>query len=385
MNFLIGRVRIRAHATLALSAALIATMIAFGGAASAGQKPRISTGQGVSEAQLFVAKYLQPPTSIYISTPLKVRPPKGKSIIYLESQTAGVDLVGTGLKAAAGVLGWKYRDVTYTAGQPASLQAAFATALALHPSMVFVEAESESGWGAKTISDYKKAGVRIVVSSITPVPQGGWVIGTPNSPVNNYLWGRILGAEFVADSQGLGKVAVEELPYYPGLIAVVDGFQAEVTSLCPACSVDVVQVTFAQVGGGQVPSVMVSTLQSHPGYNYVMFDYGAFSDGIDSQLAAAGLSNVKVFGDGPDTTNIAGLKSGSQLAWIAFPQFYQAWQGVDMYLRTLEKMPQAAGEQKYPVELLTQANINSTVIGASTGWEYPLKYQKQFEALWHVK
>jgi ribose transport system substrate-binding protein len=385
---------LRRGVTAALVVPVVALAVGCGSASSSSSAgsgsassapPSTSTAAAnasVNAAKAFLAPYLKPPTKIEISEPLKTKPPTGKSVIFLQLNVPGTQVIGQAMQEATKALGWKYGVIPFDQAQPQSLQAAFNTALLEHPDMVFVVAQPAATWGSQTIAHYKAAGVRIVYGAIPPVP-GGWVIGDPNAPSNNVLWGKILAAEFAVDSNGHGNVVVEHLPVFPGLTAVVQGFQSGVKTFCPGCSVNVVNVTLDQISTKSVPSFMVSQLKRTPDANYLMFDYGPFSDGIQSALEAAGLQKVKVFGEGGDVTNFAGLKSGTQLAWTTFSQAYQAWEGLDIYLRLLEGMPNAPGEQAEPVQLLTQQNINSVQLPQGN-WLYPVGYQQQFENLWHV-
>ena len=162
---------------------------------------------GVSAAKAFLAPYLKPPTKISISEPLKRKPPCCKSVIFLQLNVPGTNVIGDAVQEATKALGWKYGVLPFDQAQPQSLQAAFNTALLKHPDLVFVVAQDVATWGSQTIARYKAAGVRLLAGAIPPVP-GGWVIGDPNAPSNNVLWGKILAAEFTVDSNGHGNVVL---------------------------------------------------------------------------------------------------------------------------------------------------------------------------------
>jgi ABC-type sugar transport system substrate-binding protein len=335
---------------------------------------------GLAAAQAFVNQYSQLPKKINVTAPLPSQPPKHQKVIYLQGNTAGVEFAGDALKAAATALGWQYASVPYNAAEPATLQAAFQTALQEHPNMVYVMAAPDSTWGANTVSEYQKAGVKIVAGAI-PTPKSPYVICCSNDLSNQYIWGELVGAEFIVASHGRGDAVMETVPSYPGLAEEAQGVKDIVAKDCSACQVDFVPVTIPQITAGQIPQVMVSSLRNKPNAKFLLFDYGPFSGGIDAALSAAGLSDVQVIGAGGSPEQFSAVKQGKELAWTVFNQYYQGWQTMDMYLRSIEGTQETAAELIGPIALLTKANVGNS---DTAQWQYPLSYAQQFEKLWGI-
>ena len=161
------------------------------------------------------------------------------------------------------------------------------------------------------IEKVKDAGAKWVLTSVHPVDVKDPVIVDANAYENDELMGKVLADFFISDSKGKGNIVIEHVPAYPILEGFTDGFQAEVKELCPDCKVKIQNITIPDLTAGKVPSVMVSALRSNPDADYVGFDVGPFAAGIDSALAAAGMTDkVKIIGEAADEAAIAALKSG---------------------------------------------------------------------------
>ena len=71
----------------------------------------------------------------------------------------------------------------------------------------------------------------------------------------------------------------------------------------------------------------MSFLRSHPDTKYVITSTDSPFAGLPAALKAAGLNDVKIFGEGPSTANLANIASGDQAGGMAFA-FYEIMSGV---------------------------------------------------------
>ena len=126
---------------------------------------------------------------------------------------------------------------------------------------------------------------------------------------------------------------------------------------------------------------MVSALRSNPDADYVGFDVGPFAAGIDSALAAAGLTDkVKIIGEAADEAAIAALKSGKHAAWTGFDPVYSTRVMMDAMFRDTLGMPidqEKSGLQT--TQILTPDNV-----GDYSTWSEPQDALDQFKALWQL-
>jgi ribose transport system substrate-binding protein len=334
---------------------------------------------GVAKAQEQLKPFEAAPTKITISEPLKSKPPAGKTVVMLGTNDPNNQKLQKGLKEGAALAGWKYSTVSYDPANPATFNQAVDTALSKNPDYV---AEAGIPLTQPVIDKVKKAGAKWVLTSVHPVDINDTVIVDANAYANDEQMGKVLADWFIADSKGKGNIVIEHVPAYPILGGFTDGFQAEVKANCPDCKVKIQNITIPDLAAGKVPSVMVSALRSNPDANYVGFDVGPFAAGIDSALAAAGMTDkVKIIGEAADEAAIAGLKSGKHAAWTGFDPVYSTRVMMDAMFRDSLGMP--IDEKKAALQttqILTPENV-----GDISTWSEPKDALDQFKQLWKLQ
>ena len=335
-------------------------------------------GAGVAEAQKRLEPWKAAPTKITLTEPLKSKPPSGKTLVMLGTNDPNNQKLQKGLKELAELAGWNYSTVAYDPANPATLNGAINTALSKNPDYV---AEAGIPPTPPMLDKVKSAGAKWVLTSVHPVDVKDPVIVNANAYANDELMGKVLADWFIVDSKGKGNIVIEHVPAYPILEGFTDGFQAEVKELCPDCKVKIQDITIPDLTAGKVPSVMVSALRSNPDADYVGFDVGPFAAGIDSALAAAGMTDkVKIIGEAADEAAIAGLKSGKHAAWTGFDPVYSTRVMMDAMFRDSLGMPidqEKSGLQT--TQILTPDNV-----GDISTWSEPKDALDQFKALWQL-
>lgn len=374
-------------ALLASTAVVLLAASACGSSSSSTTSPAASTASSstagssspsVAQAKTALAADLATPTKINITTPLKSAPPAGKTIVVLGTTDPANVLIQQQTSKLAGLAHWHYALVSYDPSNPATFNAAVTTALAKHANYIV---ESGIPLTPSVEQQVKAAGAKFVLGSVYPATVAPPVIADTNTPPDFQEMAKVAADYFVSDSAGKGNAVIEHVPSYPILDSFVNGFTADVKSLCPSCSTHVVNLTLPDVLAGKGPSELISALKSNPSANYLVFDDGNFAIGIPSALAAAGLqSKVKVIGDVTTPSGLAALKNGTEAAWTGFDPQYSAWQLMDAAFRDSEGMPiDEAQEAVEPTQLVTKANV-----GSLTNWSYPTSALQQFETLWHL-
>ncbi len=373
--------------TAAVAGILLLAACGSSGSSSGGGSASPTSSSGVaassvnlSKAQAAIAPYEQLPTKITVTTPLKSAPPKGKTVVWLLATESPTNAqIGQGLKAAAQAIGWNFDEISYQGANPATLQAAFAAALTKHPVMVAEAGQPESEWGANTIKDYAKAGVLIVANAVFPFQPYPNVIGVPTGGPAEAANAKLIANWFAVTSKGKGTALWVSVPDYPIVKYGTDQFTSDLASVCPSCSVKVLNVTLPQLAAGQLLSVTVNALRADPGVKYLLFSVGDFATGIDAALQSAGLEGkVQVAGIAADTDQFAGLRKGTQLMWTGYNTQYQGYQTLDLALRHMQNLPAQLGDTIGPTAILTKANVGST----QTLWQYPTDALQQFTKLW---
>jgi ABC-type sugar transport system substrate-binding protein len=147
---------------------------------------------------------------------------------------------------------------------------------------------------------------------------------------------------------------------------------------CPDCTVSYNEVQSSDIGTPALPSAVVSKLQSSPNTKYVYAIIGNVADGLAPALSQAGITGVKIFGQVPDTTSIAALRSGTNAWWIDQNSLINGWTELDGVLRAMEAKKPISDTGGYPLAILTPQNIpGGTGIPVA-----PANYQQEFKKLW---
>jgi ribose transport system substrate-binding protein len=350
---------------------------------STGSSSSASSSSGGSEGVATAQEQLKPfesaPTDILITEPLKSAPPKGKTLVMLGTNDPNNQKLQKSLQNLAALAGWNYSTVAYDPANPATFNAAVDTAITKNADYI---AEAGIPLTPAVINKVKEAGAKWVLTSVHPAEVKDPVIVDANAYANDELMGKVLADFFIVDSKGKGNVLIEHVPAYPILEGFTDGFQAEVKANCPDCKVTIQDITIPDLTAGKVPSVMVSALRKNPDADYLAFDVGPFAAGIDSALAAAGLTDkVKIIGEAADEAAVAALKSGKHTAWTGFDPVYSTYVMMDSMFRDSLGMPidqEKAGLQT--TQILTKDNV-----GDITSWSEPKDALDQFKQLWQIQ
>lgn len=357
-----------------LVAVIIAGLTA-GGAGVAWSASTPTPAQVVASAEIAPTKILQ-------TVPLKTKPPQGKTIVYIDPPFPNTELIGKELAVTANAVGWHYDTIAWDGLTAASADSALTTALLKKPTAVVIQDWEIANIPASIKSAYKKAGVPIILSSADPFTRTSTFIADVAGPSIYTKFGTLMADWFVTNSGGTGNALIPNLPAYVIYAPLVSAFETQVNNICQACSVKVIDVSAADLGAGKYNSDIVNALLADKSLNYVFALSSDFIIGIQSALATAGLSDVKIAGVVQDSDSIAALQAGTESAWVTYDADYTAFAFMDVALRWYEKMsPSTWTVDTYlPVQILTPSNV-----GDITTWNEPGNALQQFEKLWKVK
>lgn len=284
-----------------------------------------------AEATVGVSDLLDSPTSIGPRTPLSATPEPGKTLIWIECPTPGCVLVGNGISDAAAHLGWSVDRIGHDL-TPEGTAGAMAQAVAQNPDAVLISG-SVNAFYEDSLSELNERGVPVIDSSSVNEVAGaangiyGMVQGIPQTTA----YGRILASWIVADSGGDANVLVFNVPDVPVLTGFNTGIAEVMAETCANCVVEIVDVSFADLLGGNVPGLVVSALQANPDADYVACGFGDLCIGVTGAIAEAGLSDrVKLTGALPNAGDFAAIAAAEEAAFVAAPEYMIGWRKVDI-------------------------------------------------------
>ncbi len=369
-----ARSRIRRAAGVAAGTLLVAAMAAGCGSSSSSSGGTAGNGNAnVTAAEQQVAQAMQRPSSITVSAPVGKSVPAGKKIVFISCGVAVCQQQGEIVAQAAKALGWSASTIS-TSGTPSSVQAAYTTALRQGVDAIVTTAALRAEI-ASVIPQLDAKKIVISDASSTDPVAPPFIYNTSTLSQNTRIE-RDLAAEVVADSKGKADTLYVNIPEFTILAPLGPAYQQYYKQLCPSCGYASINVPIAQLA--TAPNQIVSYLRSHPSVNYVNLSVADELDhGLPAALAAAGLSNVKIVGQGGGPTDFQYLADGQELALVPYDYYSVDYQMVDALARHFAGAPVQLTAP--PLWMVTKANLPSA---HSNLFPDIADYQSQFMKLW---
>lgn len=378
-----------------LSACALAMLLALsacsssgtGSGTSAATTPTAGSGTGsgapdLSALRAAVEKYVNPPASIGITTPLTRKPPTGKTVYFIQNNLADSASVTGGVTAAAKALGWSEKTLVFDPNNPAAVNSAVEQAVQQGASYIAIIGANRAAYQAGALLAKQKH-VPIVVG-FTAGDEVGWP--------DQGLYGNIGGDRFQVElgnaasdynivlKNGHANIAFVTLPVYTNLTVNEGAAKAELLAKCPTCTFGVINVSTDQMAANQVPQLVLSYLRTHKGVNVIEFVIGALATGVAPVLSSAGYGNVALMGTTPQQPNFTALTNGTAVAWLDFSNSLAGWYMVDVMARLSVGMDATANVGVIPVQIITKDNIPPN----QDNYEGVPGYPAQFKTLWKV-
>ena len=354
-HFATHRGRAFAGGLLALTLTLLS---ACGGSASGdstsggGDTDQVDTA-GIEKAQDLYDKFSARPTQIPNKTPIGKAIPAGRKITFISCGTPTCNLEADLIRRATDKLQWTL-SVIANDGTPEKTKAAWQQVLREKPDGVIYSATPRATF-EQELQQARKLGIRVTACCTTDPAGNGldFVIGRPDQsrPV-----GEAMAAWVIVDSGGKADSVYIDLSAFPILATLNEGYRAVMKDMCAACKYDTLDIPVTALGK-DVPERIVGYLRSHPKTKYVALSVdGALGVGLPAALKAAGLNDVKVIGEGPDTTTLQYISSGQQEASVTFPYYEEMFAQVDALARMFAGVPPES-DTFVPTWIVTKDNL----------------------------
>jgi len=369
--------RLRSAAVLlAIATALAVTACSSSSSGSTSSGGLSAADQaGLAKAQAIVAARSQRPTQITDTVKITKPIPKGLTIDFIPCGSPECLLEGDIVKQAAASVGWN-TVILSNDGSPQGDKAAFTQAARNKAAAILYTAIPASTF-ASLVPTFKANNTFISTCCVTdpvgPSTGIGYAIDTPSQvgPV-----GGTQAAFVAADSKDKANSVFVNIPAFAILASQATYYKSGMATYCPTCTVNEMDIALSNLS--TAPTTIVSYLRAHPDVNYVVASTDAVTLGLPAAIKAAGLTNVKIVGQGATPTNIQYLHTGKQSADVAFPYYEVMYAMVNAAIQDKAGMTVAPSVAP-PSWLLTPQNAPTT-----TGQVFPvvLDYKAQYEALW---
>jgi ABC-type sugar transport system substrate-binding protein len=332
-----------------------------------------SSSSALSKAEALMAEGTKRPAESTVTKPIGKPIPSGKKIAFISCGTSQCQLQGEIIQGAAAHLGWTSRTLA-TDGSPTQIQEAFTTALRDGVDAVILNAATRDAI-AKQLEQAKAKDVAYIGCCSTDKIGDGYLYNT-STPEQNARIGKYLAAAVVSDSKGEANTLYVDIPAFTILGALGESFKSDYQSMCPDCGFAKIDVALPRLGDS--PNIIVSYLRSHPDVNYVALSVAdALGTGLPAALKAAGLTDVKIVGQGGDPTAFQAIAQGQILALVPFPYYDVDYMMVDALARHFAGVP--LEHTAPPLWMLTKDNLPSDYTKLFPNVE---SYESDFLELW---
>ena len=361
--------------SLAVSLSTVGLLAASASLASA------SPASEVAQAKSYIASYEKVPAHIGEVTPLKSKPPTGKTVVYIHAVGSQDALITEGEAAAAKAVGWNFKLLTANLNDPTTVIPALQTALQYKPVQVTFSGPPYQIWSGE-LAAYKAADVIVVPDGVGAVPFSKTLPAQIDGVSDDIAGAKLLSDWAIADSNGKASVGFANVPGIGSFTTAQNAVKADMAK-CAGCSFSDFDVPIADLGTQAGNGAIVAGLQRDPSIKYLVIPNGVSFPGLPASLKAAGMTGIKIIGYYAGPENEQDIINGTESAFTNVPLNELGWQIMDTALRQAEGMSISDNAGGVPNELLVKKDLVGTTLSTSEG--NPHNYEAQFEKLWHVK
>ncbi|WP_326566693.1 substrate-binding domain-containing protein [Amycolatopsis rhabdoformis] len=359
---------------LIVAVALLGLVSACGSGGTGASAGTSGAKADLAQAKQILAAASQRPTKIQVTAPVGKPVPTGKKIAFVSCGLPECVLQGEVIKKATDLLGWSLTTIN-TNGTPQGFQNAFDTILRQKPDGVIYNAIDKSVIRSQLGQLQAQGAITGACCQLDPAGDGiTYVIDTPD---DNSPKGKIDAAWAVVNGGDSASVLYANIPDFKILSSIKSGLQTNLKTLCPGCSFDSIDLPLTSLGK-DAPNRMVSYLRSHPKTKYVVLADDAAGVGLPAALRAAGLTDVKVFGQAPYGASLGYLKNGTEAGAIPYDLYGDMWAIVDSMVRKFAGVPVPTIHP--PMWVVTKDNYPAEA--GSDLFPIVADYDKQYAALW---
>jgi ABC-type sugar transport system substrate-binding protein len=360
-------------------------LLCVGGLAACGSSSKSSgetatstspaSGAAVSQALTKLAPYKVPSPTISL-TPLKSKPPTGKSVDFISCPLPTCQEYVEAMKSAAASIGWTVKS--FNGGlTPATVTSAWNSVVQSPGDAVVAISILPNSALTSQLAALRSKGVPVLtIGGPNGISDGiiAHFIPRAASTEQSKIWADWI----IADSNAHATVLYYTDPAFTSLLPYKQGFIAEMNVMCHSCSVDVQSANYATGVGTTIPSQVVSYLQRNPSVGYIVFNVGNNDVGVPQALAAAGLAGkVKIVTGNTGVVNMKAIAAGTQAMGVTGESYETGWRAIDTLIRQFEGMP-IDPEPIGKFHIITKKNIPSNL---DVPYTVP-NYESDFKKAW---
>jgi ribose transport system substrate-binding protein len=350
----------------------------------------VPDGDRGTDAATRVETFRQPVTELPLNDPIAVEP--GVSLFYVQCGVPVCAEIATGIEGGAAAAGWEY-DTASHQDTPDTVASAFDAAIAAAPDVVMTSGNPRE-WYAPQLATLQEMGIPVVAWSVPEPFEPGDGIDVNLLTNDDYYFYGMLMADYATVTSESQDILFVGLPTFPVLSTVQQGFEDEIATACPDCSVDVVEVAVTDIGTN-LPGTIVSELQSNPDLDMIIYAFGGMLFGVPEAIEAAGLSDQAVgVSQAGGPMNFTYIANGQhQVAEVGLASELIGWRAIDAAARILAgdgpgrvETPEAAVVEGHPDILASGLPLQileaDSIADPAALWPGVEGFQEQYIELW---
>jgi ribose transport system substrate-binding protein len=339
---------------------------------------------GLKEAEEATQEGLARPTSIGLDKPISKPIPPGKQIAFVIPAVPSTLEFVPNLEAAANAVGWT-AETTEGGTSPEEFKAAFEQVVRNKPDAV-VSAGIPPEAVEPELKELNASKIPIVLISAEPLPPNVDILADVAAGETHYGYGELLANWATVDSEGAADTLLINVPEFPVLDAVEEGFEDRYTKVCAECPLEIKSYPAGSIGK-ELPQTISGYLRSHPDVKYVAATFSDMLLGVPGALAEAGITDVKLAGNAATPANVVNIAAENyEAAGSLAGLFENPWHAVDALARHFAgEPPTPKSDSTQPEWLLTKENEAEWGGEPEEKWPIVADYEEQYKALWGIK
>lgn len=339
-----------------------------GGAASA-------DGINRAKAKELVDSAASRPTKVPFDKPVGKPIPTGKKLYFVSCGVEVCEREFDVIKQATDILGWTATKLS-TDGSPQQVQNAWDQIVREKPDAVLYTATPRSQIEAQMVAATAN-GTAIAGCCITD-PVSKEIIYAISTPEQTGNLGPVMAGWVVNDAKDTkpGSLYIN-LPDFPILSTLETEYMKTFGELCPGCKNE--KLDFGLADLAKLGDQVVSFLRANPDVKYVVASTDGVVTGLGATLKAAGLTDIKIFGEGPSPADVKEIQTGERAGSMAFGAYELLFGMVDAVARKIAGVPVEPAFTP-PNWILTKDNIPPE--GTTDLFKVVPDVVEHFKALW---
>ena len=286
-----------------------------------------SSGTDLASLEKIVQEHIKP-QGIGPTVPIGKKVPEDQYAVFINCGAPACVVFEESFNEAAKLFNWKVDNITVEP-TPASIQNGFGEAVRRKPDAVVTSGFAIDQY-PKQAKELNELEIPILSNTGTDPatfnPAEGVTLQTQEPQVVAEA-AALMADQAIVNAGGEGEFIATNLTGYPSVEIQVKGFEEEIESKCPKCSVERLEIQPTQLGK-DAPTIVANKLRSKPGVVGIYFGYDAIATGLNSALKTAGITPPDTYSWAPDEVGVEELRNDEKTGAVPLGQPENGWQMV---------------------------------------------------------